>query len=153
MLPFFDDITSRITEKPSWYDSNGVPRYGKFNPEMCGVYAKYIAYMEIACQSCDKRFEVASEVDMMSVREPVRPTLAGKSSAWHCIGSFHYGDPPAHGCIGDTMNSIPIRVIEFWEKGFRTKVEQVHDALTDQRYHFEWGRDPECEITLPKEEE
>lgn len=28
---------------------------------------------------------------------------------------WHYGDPPAHGCVGDTMNSIP---------------------------EYEWGRDP-----------
>lgn len=31
-------------------------------------------------------------------------------------GMFHYGDPPIHNCPGDTQNSTPIRVIEFWEK-------------------------------------
>lgn len=31
------------------------------------------------------------------------------------VKNFHYGDPPAHGCVGDTMNSIPIQSIEVWD--------------------------------------
>lgn len=30
-------------------------------------------------------------------------------------GMFHYGDPPAHDCVGDTMNSEPVRILEFWQ--------------------------------------
>jgi hypothetical protein len=29
---------------------------------------------------------------------------------------FHYGDPPAHGCVGDTMNCYDLRIVEFWVK-------------------------------------
>ena len=36
---------------------------------------------------------------------------------------MRYGDPPVHGCVGDTMNAIPVRVLEFW----------VHDGLDKRR--------------------
>ena len=33
---------------------------------------------------------------------------------------IHYGDPPRHHsenqCIGDTMNSEPLRILQFWKR-------------------------------------
>jgi len=36
MKAYFEDIMKRIKEKPKWFDSNGVPRYDDFKPEMYG---------------------------------------------------------------------------------------------------------------------
>jgi hypothetical protein len=36
---------------------------------------------------------------------------------------LHYGDPPNHGCVGDTMNCEDISIKEFWEKPRNSKRE------------------------------
>ena len=55
----FDDIRSRISEPPSWFDSNGTPRYGEFTPNACpNIYADEVALVEIACQCCNEKFLV-----------------------------------------------------------------------------------------------
>jgi hypothetical protein len=122
MLRDYDDIKTKLGD-PIWYDDNGVPRYDPFKPDMCGVYDDQVVLLEIACQDCGKKFKVAecwdkhramwkaienrNWIDINSI-EPL-PTKSGK---WF----YHYGDPPNHGCVGDTMNSEPIRVLEFWHK-------------------------------------
>jgi hypothetical protein len=169
MLRYYKDIIDRCGE-PKWYDGNGVPRYIDFDPDQCGVYDRYVAYLEIACQSCDERFFVAVEVDSMEAvathfRLPIKPTeskiekverkLDGHPtlSPWEQIGSFHFGDPPRHGnfdkeveercAAGDTMNSVPKRIIEFWRL--------VSEPLSE----YGWKRMPEYEfeIIYEKEEE
>lgn len=135
MLPNYSDITSRLGP-PRWYDANGVPRYEAFSPDMCGVYVDHIAYMEIACQACDQRFMVVSETSRLDRDgEPLFPCAGTKSECpWDTIGSFHYGDPPRHEdcAAGATMNSVPIRVVEFWT-----------------RHHFDWQRVPAHEVSFP----
>jgi hypothetical protein len=153
----YADITSRLGPC-KWYDGNSVPRYEEFSPNMCDVYNRYVAFMEIACQSCDKRFLVASEISMMQTYQvslPISPLEGdekkidevtrkldkeGGLSPWEQIGSFHYGDPPRHGteetCVaGDTMNSVPVRILQFWKKDNKG---------------FEWIRDPKFEFELVK---
>ena len=156
MLPSYEDITKRLGQ-PKFYDEHGVPRYDEFTPQLCGIYNSYIALLEVACQSCDKRFFVAREISSLDgkVTLPIKPSKDGDElikevedvlddtlalSPWDIIGSFHYGDPPRHGddtdeCIsGSTMNSIPIRIIEFWKRG---------------EYNV-WERDHSYEFTLPE---
>ena len=124
----YDDIIKRLG-RPLWHDSQGVPRYEAFTPHMATVYADHVALMEIECQCCGVKMIVASCVSQRvangrhTTREPELPTTR-HVSVWHCIGDFHYGDPPRHdfedgrACIaGPTMNSIPLRVIEFWSRG------------------------------------
>jgi hypothetical protein len=91
MKALFEDILSRISEKPSWYDSNGTPRYGGFNPDACpNIHAKLDSH---------------------------RGSVKGRITR----GSIGYGDPPRHDggkCLaGDTMTPYALRVVEFWEKG------------------------------------
>ena len=99
----FRDIISRIAEDPSWWDSNGTPRYGKFSPDQCpDIYSDTVVLLRIACQDCGCEFDVEMH-----------------ASLW--CGSFnpqklHYGDPPSHGCIGDTMNCDDIAVLEVWHR-------------------------------------
>lgn len=130
MLPDFADIRSRITEEPTWYDGQGTPRYGPFHPEDLGVYDDCALLAEIACQDCGRRFlvgEGSSPMDRVrrdaeykgatSENPPDHPGPwtfhAGIFLTWW-TEKFHYGDPPRHGCVGDTMNSEPLRIVEAW---------------------------------------
>jgi len=133
MLPDYSDITSRLGD-PLWWDQNGVPRYEKFHPDYCDIHAHYIALLLVTCQNCGKEFRVASEWPKEFLHgEVILPSQTD-------IGSFHYGDPPSHGgddCwTGDTMNSEPRRILEFWHRDVCFKAER------------RWHRHPEYEIEL-----
>lgn len=121
MLNSYRDIRSRISEEPSWYDCNGTPRYGKFEPSLNpNIYATEVVLVLIECQSCGREFHVElnwGHTDTFT--EPLSKS----------VYTTHYGDPPAHNCIGDTMNSIPRRVVQFW---------QFEEWL--------WGRRPDLEV-------
>ena len=122
----YDDITSRIGDPPLWWDSNGVPRFDPFKPRMCpNIYTHEVGLFLIACQYCGERFEVEMHTDIFAHRSKVPP------SKWH------YGDPPNHGCVGDTMNCEDIAVLEFWTR----------DGLE------EWKRRPEMEGIIDAHEE
>jgi hypothetical protein len=106
----YEDITSRIKEEPTWYDCNGAPRYGKFSLEACpNIYAHQVVLLEIACQSCGAKFLVEMNGDGLN-------PMSGNPK------KLHYGDPPAHGCVGDTMNCEDIAVIEVWHRSWERKV-------------------------------
>lgn len=130
MLPDYNDITSRISEAPTWYDGHGVPRYGSFDPKSLGVYDIIAVLVEIECQSCARKILVGEGwTDYSFVwghEEPVKWNLDD------VVERYHYGDPPCHGCVGDTMNCIDHRVIEAW----------------DRRLSHEWKRSPDHEIEL-----
>lgn len=110
MLRSYREITDKMGE-PLWWDGNGVPRYVPFSPDATGVYDHAVGLVEIACQDCGKRFEVAFEYDhhrwngseLVAYKRPDPQTL-------------HYGDPPNHDCVGDTMNCEDLRVLQWWEK-------------------------------------
>lgn len=115
----YDDIRDKLGE-PEWFDVHGVPRYCAFSPKQCGVYAKWAALIEIACQNCAEHFMVSVEYKLYT-RDIQYPTPSETMS-------FHYGDPPIHGCVGDTMNCETIRIWQFWHR------------------HSEWARLPEYEF-------
>jgi len=127
MLPSYDDIRSRIAEPPFWYDQHGVPRYDPFRPEMLGVYDHFAVLGEIACQSCRRRFFVATSWPLYDMSKEAIPehVLAD------LVDSFDYGDPPRHDievgrCAGETMRSEVVRVVEAWE---RVGIEWVRRAV------------------------
>lgn len=129
MLPAYNDIKSRIKEPPIWWDANGVPRYDTFTPELsCDIYAHEVALVKIACQDCHEHFMVEfnwNESHGLFTGRPHPPMSANP-------GMLHYGDPPAHGCVGDTMNCEDLEVVEFW-----------------QRADFDWARCPNLEGKMP----
>lgn len=101
----YRDITARLGA-PQWWDEVGVPRYCRFGPdETNNIYASQAILMEVACQGCDRRFPVALTYGPLG-------ELAADPDV------LHYGDPPGAECCpaGPTMNSVPIRVLEFWER-------------------------------------
>jgi len=102
----YEDITSRIDEPPTWYDQNGVPRYGEFHPDSCpNIYSRLVVSMRIACQHCGRRFDVEMHSGvLLDRRDGILPK------------EWHYGDPPAHGCVGDSMNCEDLEVLQVWHK-------------------------------------
>ena len=135
MLRDYHDIRSRISDPILWWDDQGVPRYCEFRPEECGVYDRVVALVEVACQACREPFRVAVTFDQLSLHQlGERYSLPTTGN----IGSFHYGDPPAHGaeeCPGNPMNVESIRVLEFWQR--------------DQQA---WVRRPEHEVYIGEQE-
>jgi hypothetical protein len=136
MWPEYQDIIDRAGA-PDWYSDGGVPRYGEFNPERVGIYARWVCFFECACQECDARFRVAVDLTRNDAGRVRPPRIWFPSSKG--IGSFYYGDPPrwGHGesCIaGDTMSAVPVRVLEFWHQP-----NVLHG----------WERAPEYELVMP----
>lgn len=103
----YNDIISRIPEAPKWYDQNGVPRYDNFSPDYCpNIYSDGVVLLRIACQHCDRQFDVEMHSDSFApIKHPQK---------------LHYGDPPSHGCVGDTMNCEDIAVLQVW---YRKKLD------------------------------
>lgn len=137
----YEDIRSRINEPPQWFDESAVPRYVPFEPDhLSNIYAREAALVEIACQACATRFKVAfSRCTMDDVREigaGRKPRLLADAITEKTI---HYGDPPnVHCCAaGPTMNSDPLRVLEYWRR----------DDTTDH----EWSRNQALEIDVSDE--
>ena len=126
----YDDIRSRIAERPTWFDVNGVPRYGAFTPDSIPcIYANEAVLYEIQCQNCEERFLVAGHARSFWNSSEIADDIR--------THRLHYGDPPRHDCTGDTMNCIDIRVIEYWRKND----------------DHEWARCPELEISIDDERE
>lgn len=125
MHAYYQDIKSRIKDPILWYDCNGVPRYDKFTPELSpNIYAEEVLLVEISCQDCRSKFLVEFNWSMIdrifdrhaeSFTTDMREWLKRKPEDRH-MAPLHYGDPPAHGCVGDTMNCYDLRIVEFWRK-------------------------------------
>jgi hypothetical protein len=124
MLAKFEDILSRVKEKPSWYDCNGTPRFGKFNPELSpNIYADEVLLVRIRCQNCHEEFLVEFNFDTSKkIWNPDRKSFEEYIKNGE-LEAIHYGDPPRHscydddrGCVGDTMNCDDIEIVEFWKK-------------------------------------
>lgn len=116
----FKDITKRIKQKPSWWDENGTPRYGKFDPMLVpDIYAKQVLLIKIGCQSCRRKFLVEmswSPYDVIYYTHPGGPFTLERIP--------HYGDPPIHGCVGDTENCTDLKIVEFWENNEKHEWER-----------------------------
>jgi hypothetical protein len=157
----YQDICDRIAEEPLWWDERAVPRYVEFSPEeTANIYCEEALLLEIACQECGRRFQVCMSADRMDsyrwalngevgkAMEEDRPinkdaimdvmpdaTLAESVRS----DAIHYGDPPNVGCCaaGATMNSVPIRVLEFWSQ----------EKPEGSKFR-EWTRHPELEVEI-----
>lgn len=130
MKQTYKDIVSRISEPPTWWDHNGVPRYGDFHPDLSpDIYADECVLFLIRCQNCQREFNVElsrSEHDLGWKGDPLE-------SLEECIPEIFYGDPPNVGCCpsGPTMTSESIRILQFWK-----------------RERFDWIRMKEHEVDL-----
>lgn len=131
----YADIISLIAEPPKWWDEHAVPRYCEFSPRVsANIYADEVVLLLIECQSCGTEFKVCMSDDQMSraMRSYGREKPAPSLTRLVQDGEIHYGDPP-NACPGEcaagsTMNSVPVRVLEFWRRSM-----------------LEWERVPELE--------
>lgn len=140
----YKDILERIQEEPTWWDNNGCPRYGEFNPMLApNVYAIEVLLLLISCQNCRKRFKVEMHFDMLDQFNLIKDPIVKVPTLKDCIEAkerIHYGDPPFHNCVGDSMNCYDLKVLEFWRSG---------DMKTEPRF----VRVPELEVELEGETE
>lgn len=101
MKAYYQDILLRISEEPKWYDQNGVPRFDEFHPKYCpNIYTRQVFLLNIACQACSKEFRVEMHSNWWEPIEYPR--------------ELHYGDPPIHSCVGDSMNCEDLEILEAW---------------------------------------
>ena len=76
-----------------------------------------------------------------------RPTLGD-------VAYFYYGDPPVHGCIGDTMGSIHLRVLEYWEQNTTITDGSIKDKYGNAiggkivAGNYDWVRHPAHEVDV-----
>jgi hypothetical protein len=118
----YGDIRSRIAEPPTWWDENGVPRWGEFTPDAASyIYAAQTVLLLIECQSCETEFKVCmtgQDYAWPRFEKPTAETMI-KNPLEKAVreGTLHYGDPPNADCCmaGPTMNSVPRTVLEFWD--------------------------------------
>jgi len=109
----YEDILTRIEEKPRWWDSKGVPRYCEFHPDVCpNLYADEIVLLRVACQNCKTEFDVQYEWDQFS-------TMLDRPS--ESLVTIAYGNPPHNKCcmVGPSMQSISLFTIQFWKRNKR----------------------------------
>lgn len=131
----YKDITS-VMGVPKWYDVKGFPRYCNFHPdEVSNIYADVVIYYLIGCQGCSQKFNVAEnyctyniwttkgfkdymEANKIGSKVPLTPHIVPyfKSIPQKDWGFLHYGDPPRHDCVGDTMNCWDYQILQFWVK-------------------------------------
>lgn len=120
MKPDYADIRALTDREPDWFDENGAPRYAPFEPDMLGVYDKFALLVEIACQSCGKKFLVAQGWPSWGTQINYESLVVEgkKYSLEELADGYHYGDPPRHDdcAAGDTMNCVDLRIVEAWER-------------------------------------
>jgi len=132
MTQDYHDILSRISDPPLWWTANGVPRWCEFHPTAgSNPYAREVALLRIACQSCGHEFD--AEVTWYEHSHHWNGDREEPLSSPTRIKELHYGDPPNIKCCppGYTMNCIDLRVLQFWS-----------------RDRARWERCPELEVEL-----
>jgi hypothetical protein len=139
----YDDILSRIDEKPIWFDEYAVPRYCEFSPEkLANIYAGEAVLAEVTCQVCKRVFRVA-----LSEANWTTGTIADAIRS----RTLEFGDPPNVGCCNNAdLRSEPRRVIEYWHRHHPeyTRREGNRRIVTDVRAWHKWIRDPSLEVDI-----
>jgi len=121
MQPDYSDITSRISEPPSFYTGDGVPRYGSFMPKSVGDenYDRLLLLVELRCAACKATFKVARCPDAYITQPASREELV----EFRCNVSVEPGDVPIHKdpsrrhgeCPGSWDYPESLRVVEVWK--------------------------------------
>lgn len=61
------------------------------------------------------------------------------------VKNWGFGDPPRHGCVGDTMRSMNIQILEAWDRHFGQKTEKDKHGLNRVVDQGELSHLPELE--------
>lgn len=124
----YEDITSRIAEKPKWW-FRGVPRYCEFSPQATAALIE-VALVRAACESCRQEFRVAIE----------DPGYQWGLNALDLIilnGDLGVAGVPAIGCCGaeHLISAVELELLEFWDGGpfDWTRRTDLEGPLVDDR--------------------
>ena len=134
-LPRYDDITSRIADRPLWW-IEGVPRYEPFTPHAAEIFSNEIALVHTECQFCRLRFDVCVQRSKGGGRRSFEDYLA-------VFGTLDVGDPPNVGCCstGYSMTSLEIAILQLWQRSGVSWVRvPEHELLLDDAEHAEAGQ-------------
>jgi hypothetical protein len=140
----YDDILSKISEPPQWFDEHAVPRYCKFEPTCCvDIHCSEAVLAEITCQVCGKPYKVA-----FSQSEWAAKQRNGRRLKDDIVErTLHYGDPPFACCgAGASTNSEPRHVLEYWHRHDRQYVDD-NNHIKNSAY-FVWLRDHSLETDI-----
>lgn len=143
----YEDIRALTDKEPDWWDDNGTPRFMPFHPGLDpDIYCDEVMLYEISCQDCGQKFLVSRSQSTGTkmnyyLRNKIEPDdMSVVIKNWiksdEKSPPIHYGDPPVHDCIGDTMNCEDLRIVEFWVKNASTR--------------YNWARLKELEISFDK---
>lgn len=143
----YEDIRGLTDREPEWWDEHGVPRYRKFAPSDCpDIYASEAVLFEVRCQGCGRRYHVGQTRSGLDyVKHPKMWSIGDLIKA----KALEYGDPPNdHRCGGNSMNSEPRRVIEYWSR--LRPLEGLREVwrLKDIAGYMEWRRDSGFEVDI-----
>ena len=159
MRAAYEDIRRRIADPPRWWAENGVPRYDPFRPQDCScLTAHQVVLLRIACAACRQEFDV--EI----YRQQTNRFEEGKHRGdwllpFDAVSEIRldYGDPPRHGeepgefrgCLGESMNSNPLRVLEAWfrdrDRKHKEWIVWTEAGEIGEFDYDDWYRSPELE--------
>ena len=156
MNRYYKDILAianphNVLREPIWFDENAVPRFCQFSPAECDIYAEEVVLLLIECQNCAHEFQVAMSWNTLDAARYIHETKVAHPNLpdWkpfsEQIQQLHYGDPPNIECCesGLSMNSIPKRVIEFWQKQCdeHNRSKMVRRADLELAINCDWAND------------
>ena len=104
-----------------------------------GIYADRAVLVRIACQNCGQEFLVGEDQSALD-RMKLRWMFPGNEvddevASW--VDGYHYGDPPRHECVGDTMNCEDLEILEVWMQNEGTdyawvRVSNLEGVINDE---------------------
>ncbi|MDB5358878.1 MAG: hypothetical protein JWO51_175 [Rhodospirillales bacterium] len=133
MRESYEDLHALSPNPPTWFDEHGVPRFCEFSPQrLADIYASECALVLIKCQCCETEFHIAMSSSEMHRGLSTAAAIRSRE--------LEYGDPPNTGCCpaGATMNSVPHRVIEFWQRKLPL-MDWTRDALLEVEILPDWA--------------
>lgn len=138
MKPRYSDILERVPDEPVWWTQHGVPRFCRFEPNRgSDVYATWAVLLRIECQYCSKEFDVELVWGSFTPSRPEVSIRSWRENPRYKWFPFRYGDPPSHNCTGDTMSSVPLRVLACyhhnkdgsWERIEGFEIENTEEGI------------------------
>jgi hypothetical protein len=102
------------------------------DPSECpNIYADLVLFVDIKCQGCEERFNVemhSSNTDRaMAIHRGHLDEEQFKVENVTIDPIWHYGDPPSHGCVGDTMNCEDPQLLAVHRRCRLPKIEWAQD--------------------------
>lgn len=94
----YDDIIAAIEQAPWWWDEHGVPRYGDFEPAMCGdPEARQALLAQVACPHCRHTCTIACSMPRLDLDIVVDLNARGIGGLYGLLPHFKHCGRPTQG--------------------------------------------------------